>query len=102
MIRDVSQRRTFRRDEKITMARLLFARELMMEYGVPFLPASDGKSLERPLLNPSKPRPKTKAAPDQPMRLLICSDVWRTGGASEWVKCKALRFTAKEFTPVND
>ncbi|HJB44715.1 MAG TPA: hypothetical protein IAB87_08025 [Candidatus Coprenecus merdipullorum] len=36
MIRDVSQRRTFRRDEKITMARLLFARELMMEYGVPY------------------------------------------------------------------
>ena len=36
MIRDVSQRRTCRRNEKITMARLLFARELMVEYGVPY------------------------------------------------------------------
>ena len=90
MIRDALLRRSYRRDEKITMARLLFARDLMVEYGVPYscnggvrsplqlylgpcrllLPASDGKSLERPLLNPSKPRPKTKAAPDQPMRLL--------------------------------
>ncbi len=36
MIRDALRRRTYRRDEKITMARLLFARALMMEYGVPY------------------------------------------------------------------
>ena len=36
MIRDVLLRRSYRRDEKITMARLLFARDLMVEYGVPY------------------------------------------------------------------
>ena len=36
MIRDALLRRSYRRDEKITMARLLFARDLMVEYGVPY------------------------------------------------------------------
>ena len=40
MIRDALRRRTYRRDEKITMARLLFARALMMEYGVDTVPNS--------------------------------------------------------------
>ena len=35
MIRDALLRRSYRRDEKI-MARLLFARDLMVEYGVPY------------------------------------------------------------------
>ena len=35
MIRDALLRRSYRRDEKITMARLLFARD-MVEYGVPY------------------------------------------------------------------
>lgn len=36
MIRDALLRCSCRHDGKITMARLLFARDLMVEYGVPY------------------------------------------------------------------
>ena len=64
-----------------------------------------GVRWKKPGTSSSKPRPKTKAAPEPTDAAFIRMTGFTnypSRGASEWVKCKASRFTAKEFTPVND